>query len=101
MVQWQRSDLLARLGLEARFLAQLFTASGLRYSRPGPGFLASCGFGFSWPASRGFICFLPDRLTSRGPYVRTGITGEILLYTRQGNYTISMSVSLPPEYATR
>jgi hypothetical protein len=32
------SDLLARLGLKARFLAWLFLASGLRYSRPGPAF---------------------------------------------------------------
>ena len=34
------SDLLARLGLKAGFLAQLFVASGLRYSGPGPAFVA-------------------------------------------------------------
>ena len=51
------SNLLARLGLKARFLAWLFLAFGLRYSRPGPAFVASSGFGFSWPASPGLYVF--------------------------------------------
>ena len=81
-------DLLAWLGLKARFLAWLFLASGLRYSRPGPAFVASSGFGFSWPASPGFICFWPGWLTSHSPYVRTSISRYIWLYIRQGDYTI-------------
>ena len=77
------SDFLARLGLKARVLAWLLVASGLRYSKPGPGFVALFGFGFSWPASPGFICLWPDQLTSHGLYVKTSLSGEIWPYIRK------------------